>query len=59
MGREALKEGVAVSGVFLNILLLPCLASGELEKGLKGGILWQHGAEVEAVCCSLCSAAVE
>ena len=48
MGREALKEGVTVSGLFLNILLLSCLASGELERKLKGGILWLHGAEVEA-----------
>jgi len=38
MGREALKEGVTVSGIFLNISLLSCLASGELERGLKGGI---------------------
>lgn len=47
MGRETLKEGVTVSGTFLNTLLLSCLAPGELERRLKGGILWLHGAEVE------------
>lgn len=36
--RGALKEVVTVSGALLNILLLFCLASGELEKGLEGGI---------------------
>lgn len=48
MGRETLKERVTISGIFLNILLHSCLAAGELERGLKGGILWLHGAEVEA-----------
>lgn len=47
MGRQTLKEGVTVSGIFLNTLLLSCLVPGELERRLKGGILWLHGAEVE------------
>lgn len=37
-GRGALKGVVTVSGTLLNILLLFCLAFGELEKRLKGGI---------------------
>lgn len=48
MGREALKDGVAVSDIFLNILLLSCLASGELERMLQGGLPQLRGAEIEA-----------